>query len=68
MQINIDDLEAVIKLVTNLIKAEPTDHDLAYCAGSYVVVDNPNGYRIGALEYDGNFWTFNPEGYGKTDD
>ncbi len=68
MQINIGDLEEVYRLGMKLADIEAHNSDIAFGAGSQIVVDNTDGYRIGTLIFDGDFWTFNPERYGKTDD
>ncbi len=60
MHIQINDLETVIKLARDLMNF-PLDI-------AHMQVVNPDGYIIGSLMYDGEFWTFNPEEYGKTND
>lgn len=68
MQMNISDLEEVVRIVNKLPDLERPDTDASIGAGSQIIIDNANGYRIGTLIFDGDFWTFNPEGYGKTDE
>lgn len=63
MEIQVSDLEVVIDLSNRLIKAE-TEAQVCYAKGSCVFVESPNGYFIGKLIFDGDFWTLDPEGYG----
>lgn len=68
MQINISDLEEVYRLSMKLTDIENHATEVGFAAGSRLVIDSTNGYKIGTLDFDGDFWTFNPEGYGNTDD
>ena len=59
----------MLTTATTVYKSTGTDFSvLNFGAGTQIMLYSSNDYLIGVLEYDGNFWTLNPEGYGKTDD
>ncbi len=64
-QINIEDLEIAREAAMYLINTEKNINSLLFSAGSQVKLVNANGYDIGTLIFDGDFWTFSPDGYGK---
>ncbi len=68
MQINIQDLEGVSSITYALTKIDLAHDEVHLAAGSQVILVNSNGYAVGTLIFDGDFWTFSPEGYGKSSD
>ena len=68
MQINIDDLEAVTAAAIAFMKVEDVVSGINFGSGSRIALYSAEEYLIGNLEFDGNFWTFDPEGYGKSID